>query len=60
MRVVARVGFDVWDQDGEEIGVVVIVGFSRRGGEPVKQACLIYKEEQKVLFSQKKKKKHNI
>ena len=26
-RVVARVGFDVWDQGGEEIGVVVVVGF---------------------------------
>ena len=56
-RVVARVGFDVGDQGGEEIGVVVVVGFGRKGGEPVKQVCLIYKEEQKVLFSQKKKKR---
>ena len=57
-RVVARVGFDVWDQGSEEIGVVVVVGFGRKGGEPVKQACVIYKEEQKVLFSQKKKTQH--
>ena len=59
-RVVAKVGFDVWGQGGEEIGVVVVVGFGRRGGEPVKQACLIYKEEQKVLFSPKKKKAQHL
>ena len=55
-RVVARVGFDVWDQGGEDC-VVVVVGFGKRGGEPVNRRVRYLKKSKRFYLAKKKKRK---